>query len=100
MKKKKLYFKKNDYYLVPGQTCNEIHDILTDTKQLARMYLLDIEGLARDSERYVEAMDIFEIVIDRFSEIQSFDSLELGGMRESYTFNELLKSAGVRKASS
>ena len=64
------------------------------------MYLLDIEGLTRDSERYVEAMDIFELVIDRFSEIQSFDSLELGGMRESYTFNELLESAGVRKVSS
>ena len=96
MKKKKLYFKKNDYYLVPGKTCNEIHDILTDTKQLARMYLLDIEGLARDSERYVEAMDIFEIVIDRFSEIQSFDSLELGG---TLTFNLGSFINGVKRVS-
>ena len=28
--KKKLYFKKNDYYLVPGKTCNEVRDVLTD----------------------------------------------------------------------
>jgi len=39
---KNLYFKKNNYYLVPGQTCNEIHTVLSDMKQLAA-FLKDAE---------------------------------------------------------
>ena len=49
---KNLYFKKNNYYIVPGQTCNEIHHVLRDMKQLAEVYLSDIEDLNEDSERF------------------------------------------------
>ena len=55
---KNLYFKKNDYYLVPGSTCNEIHAVLHDMKKLAELYL------------------------------------------SSVTFNELLKSTGLKRAGS
>tara|TARA_R100001463_G_C3449161_1_gene213467 strand:+ start:134 stop:433 length:300 start_codon:yes stop_codon:yes gene_type:complete len=97
---KNLYFKKNNYYLVPGQTCNEIHHVLRDIKQLAEIYLSDIEGLDEDSERFEEAMIIFEFVIDKFLKINELDSLELGGVKSSLTFNELLKSTGLKRAGS
>ena len=97
---KNLYFKKNNYYIVPGQTCNEIHQVLTDIKRLAEIYLSDIEDLDEDSERFEEAMIIFEFVIDKFLRINELDSLELGGMKSSVTFNELLKSAGLKRAGS
>ncbi len=97
---KNLYFKKNNYYLVPGHTCNEIHQVLTDIKRLAEVYLSDIEDLDEDSERFEEAMIIFEFVIDKFLRINELDSLELGGMKSSVTFNELLKSAGLKRAGS
>ena len=97
---KNLYFKKNNYYLVPGQTCNEIHTVLSDIKQLAEVYLSDIEGLDEDSERFEEAMIIFEFVIDKFLKINELDSLELGGVKSSLTFNELLKSTGLKRAGS
>jgi hypothetical protein len=32
--------------------------------------------------------------------INELDSLELGGMKSSVTFNELLKSAGLKRAGS
>ena len=74
---KNLYFKKNNYYIVPGQTCNEIHHVLRDMKQLAEVYLSDIEDLNEDSERFEEAMIIFEYVIQRFLQVNEFDSLDL-----------------------
>tara|TARA_B100000029_G_scaffold210160_1_gene207979 strand:+ start:1165 stop:1464 length:300 start_codon:yes stop_codon:yes gene_type:complete len=97
---KNLYFKKNNYYLVPGQTCNEIHTVLSDMKQLAEIYLSDVEGLEEDSERFEEAMIIFEFVIQKFLKIDELDSLELGGVKSSYTFNEILKSTGIKRAGS
>ena len=60
----------------------------------------DIEDLDEDSERFEEAMIIFEFVIDKFLRINELDSLELGGMKSSVTFNELLKSAGLKRAGS
>jgi|TARA_B100000902_G_scaffold330368_1_gene327265 hypothetical protein len=97
---KNLYFKKNNYYLVPGQTCNEIHTVLSDIKQLAEVYLSDIEGLDEDSERFEEVMIVFEYVIQKFLKINELDSLELGGVKSSLTFNELLKSTGLKRAGS
>tara|TARA_Y100000590_G_scaffold292147_1_gene328907 strand:- start:566 stop:865 length:300 start_codon:yes stop_codon:yes gene_type:complete len=97
---KNLYFKKNNYYLVPGQTCNEIHTVLSDMKQLAEIYLSDVEGLEEDSERFEEAMIIFEFVIQKFLKIDDLDSLEFGGVKTSYTFNEILKSTGIKRAGS
>ena len=97
---KNLYFKKNNYYLVPGHTCNEIHQVLTDIKQLAEVYLSDVEGLDEDSERFEEVMIIFEYVIQKFLKINELDSLELGGVKSSVTFNELLKSTGLKRAGS
>ena len=97
---KNLYFKKNNYYIVPGQTCNEIHTVLSDIKQLAEVYLSDVEGLDEDSERFEEVMIIFEYVIQKFLKINELDSLELGGVKSSVTFNELLKSTGLKRAGS
>ena len=73
---------------------------MTDIKRLAEIYLSDIEDLDEDSERFEEAMIIFEFVIDKFLRINELDSLELGGMKSSVTFNELLKSAGLKRAGS
>ena len=95
---KNLYFKKNDYYLVPGSTCNEIHAVLHDMKKLAEVYLSDIEDLDEDSERFEEAMIIFEFVINKFLKVNEFDSIQLGGVKSSVTFNELLKSTGLKRA--
>ena len=97
---KNLYFKKNNYYLVPGSTCKEIHAVLHDMKKLAELYLSDIEDLDEDSERFEEAMIIFEFVINKFLKVNEFDSLQLGGVKSSVTFNELLKSAGLKRAGS
>ena len=88
---KNLYFKKNNYYLVPGQTCNEIHTVLSDMKQLAEIYLSDVEGLEEDSERFEEAMIIFEFVIQKFLKIDDLDSLEFGGVKTSYTFKPFME---------
>ena len=95
---KNLHFKKNNYYIVPGSTCNEIHAVLSDMKKLAEVYLSDIEDLDEDSERFEEAMIIFEFVINKFLKVNEFDSLQLGGVKSSVTFNELLKSTGLKRA--
>jgi|TARA_B100000424_G_scaffold14447_1_gene10606 hypothetical protein len=98
--KKNTKFQNKNYYLVPGKTCNEIHMLLKDMKDLAQIYLYDIEDLGEDSERYLEAIEIFEMVIRKFEQIQTLDALELGGLKQTYTFNDLLKSAGIKKAGS
>jgi|TARA_Y100000385_G_scaffold99669_1_gene103055 hypothetical protein len=94
---KNLQFKTDTFYLLDGQTCNEIHAVLTDMKKLAAVYLSDVEEMDLDSDRYQEAMEIFEFVIQRFLKIQKFDSLELGKRKPSFTFNELLKTAGIKR---
>ena len=71
---KNLQFKTDTFYLLDGQTCNEIHAVLTDMKKLAAVYLSDVEEMDLDSDRYQEAMEIFEFVIQRFLKIQKFDS--------------------------
>jgi len=93
---KNQHFKTDTFYLLDGQTCNEMLAVLTDMKKLAAVYLSDIEEMELDSDRYQEAMEIFEFVIQRFLRIEKFDSLELGKRKPSFTFNELLKSAGVK----
>ena len=52
----------------------------------------------KDSERFEEAMIIFEFVINKFLKVNEFDSLQLGGVKSSVTFNELLKSTGLKRA--
>jgi hypothetical protein len=96
----KNHFKTDNYYLLNGHTCNEIHALLTDMKKLASAYLSDIEEMDLESERYREAMDIFDFVIQRFLRIEEFDSLQLGGIKSSVTFNELLKTTGLDRAGS
>ena len=96
--KMKNHFKIDNYYLLNGYTCNEIHALLTDMKDLASAYLSDIEEMDLESERYREAMDVFDFVIQRFLRIEEFDSLQLGGIKSSVTFNELLKTTGLTTA--
>ena len=59
-----------------------------------------VDGADEVRERFEEAMIIFEFVIDKFLKINELDSLELGGVKSSLTFNELLKSTGLKRAGS